>query len=108
MNERGQKAKHTVARHLHAPRLAHYRRIVRTIPKSALLNLRQYLRYRAYAATACGLLNKRQLARVVWPWQDRPVSPKADPSVRVGRGHLRDAGKDTKYCVSSVSTTVLR
>jgi hypothetical protein len=86
LNKRGQKAKHTVDRHLQAQRMAHYRRIVRTIPKGELLSLRQYLRHRAYAAMVCSILGERKLARVVWPWQARPVSPEADPTARVARG----------------------
>lgn len=86
LNERGQKAKHTVARHLQALRLDRFRAITRTIPARALLHPRQYLAYRAYAAQACDLLGKRQLARVVWPWMPRPASPEADPSLRVRRG----------------------
>jgi hypothetical protein len=85
MNERGQKAKHTVERHLQALRLTRFRQIVRTIPLRSLLAPRQHLAYRAYAAMACDLLGKRGLARVVWPWQARKAAPARPPYVSAGR-----------------------
>jgi len=84
MNERGQKAKHTVARHLQALRLVRSRRIIRTIPTGTPLPL--LLSYKRYAVVASGLLGRSRLRNVAWPWQARPVSPEADPSVRVSRG----------------------
>ncbi len=85
MNERGQKAKHTFARHLQALRLTRFRQIVRTIPARELLHPRQYLAYRAYAAMACDLLGSRKLARVVWPWQARKAAPARPPYMSAGR-----------------------
>jgi hypothetical protein len=83
MNDRGQKAKHTVERHLAALRIKRYRAIVRTIPAREWLHPRQHLAYRAYAAQCCDLLGKRALARVVWPWQ-RVSEPKRPPHISLG------------------------
>jgi hypothetical protein len=84
LNERGQRAKHTFARHLQALRLIRFRAIVRTIPARVSLHPRQYLAYRAYAAQACDLLGKRGLARVVWPWQRR-IEPQRPPYLSAGQ-----------------------
>jgi hypothetical protein len=84
MNERGQKPKHTVVRHLQALRLVRARRAVRQIPGSTPLPIAR--RFQHYAIVATAQLGKQRLARVVWPWQARPKSPEADPSVRVARG----------------------
>lgn len=86
MNERGQKAKHTLARHLQALRLVRARKVIRTIPGSTPLPVARYFQHYAIAATA--QLGKRKLDRVVWPWTPRPKSPEADPAVRVARGRL--------------------
>ncbi len=71
-------------RHMQAVRLMRFRSIARTIPQS--LTNRQRLAYRAYAARAVDHCGKRQLARVVWPWQARPLDPKLNPAARVKRG----------------------
>ena len=87
MNERGQKPKHTLARHIQAVRLWRFRRIARTIPASLSAAERGQHRLRAFQL--CMSLSNREIVRVVWPWQARPVSPEADPSVRVARGRVR-------------------
>lgn len=98
MNNRGQKAKHTIARHLEALRLLRYRKIVRTIPARSLLTPREHLRYRIYAAMAVDLLGRKGLARVVWPWQERPPVA-SSPVKKIGRARrqlareLRDSGR---------------
>ena len=84
LNERGQRAKHTVERHLAALRLTRFRKVVRTIPARKWLSPRQYLAYRAYAAMVCDLLGKKGLARVIWPW-DRPVEATRPPHISMGR-----------------------
>jgi hypothetical protein len=32
------------------------------------------------------ITNRRQYSRIVWPWQVRPLDPKANPAARVMRG----------------------
>jgi len=70
------------ARYIEAVRLLRLRRLLRAVPKE------QRTQYRAYVDSVVHTLGKRRLARVVWPWQARPTSPKDDPSVRVFRGRL--------------------
>lgn len=81
MNERGQKAKHTVARHLQALRLVRARRAIRHIPASTPIKLA--MRWKHYAIVATGQLGKKRLARVVWPWQHKSA-PKPPP-YQIGR-----------------------
>ena len=87
MNERGQKPKHTLARHIQAVRLWRFRQVARTIP--AELSAAERGQYRLRAFQLCMTLSNREFARVVWPWQARPVSIEVDPSVRVVRGRAR-------------------
>jgi hypothetical protein len=82
MNERGQKAKHTIARHLQALRLVRARRAIRNIPDSTPLKLARHWQHYAICATA--QLGKKRLARVVWPWQARPADPKRPPYISLG------------------------
>lgn len=63
--------KNTVARHLEALRLLRARAIRRTIPRDS--NGRQRAHSERAIAVAVGQLGRRWLARVVWPWQARPV-----------------------------------
>lgn len=82
MNNRGQKAKHTVARHLQALRLVRARKAIRAIPGATPLPIAR--RWQHYAIVAAAQLGKRKLARVVWPWQ-RSVEPKRPPHIAMGR-----------------------
>lgn len=81
MNERGQKAKHTLARYLQALRLVRARRVIRSIPGSTPLPIA--MRWKHYAIAVTAQLGKRRLARVVYPWQ-RTSEPKPPP-YQVGR-----------------------
>jgi hypothetical protein len=81
MNERGQKAKHTLARYLQALRLVRARRVIRSIPGSTPLPIA--MRWKHYAIAVTAQLGKKRLARVVYPWQ-RKSEPKPPP-VQVGR-----------------------
>lgn len=64
------------------------RQILRTVPKDTRgRNVIIAYRYAHVAAT----LSNRLRSRVVYPWQPRPASPTADPSVRVARGKVRSA-----------------
>jgi len=84
LNERGQKAKHTFARHLQALRLVRARRVIRSIPGSTPLPIAR--RWQHYMIVATAQLGKRRLARVVWPWQ-RVSEPKRPP--HISEGHWR-------------------
>jgi hypothetical protein len=82
LNERGQKAKHTFARHLQALRLVRARRVIRSIPGSTPLPIAR--RWQHYVIVATAQLGKKRLARVVWPWQARPATPVRPPYVSAG------------------------
>jgi len=83
LNERGQKAKHTVARHLQALWLVCARRVIRSIPGATPLPIAR--RWQHYAIVATAQLSRKRLARVVWPWQARPASPVRPPYVSASR-----------------------
>lgn len=103
MNERGQKAKHTVERRNRALQLLRARRLNRQIPLDT--PLRQALHWRRTIACAVSQLGKRRLERVVWPWQlrsdfpimldERPgrgrrIARALAPELRVKRGRARN------------------
>jgi hypothetical protein len=71
-------------RHLRAVRLKRYRAVCRTMP--AHKDEKQQLRRKRYAWFAVQQCNRQQLARVIWPWQPKPIDPKSNPAARVKRG----------------------
>lgn len=75
--------KGTEKRHLLALRLVRYRSVIRTIPKSASGRAKQL--WQNHALMVTGQLGKKRLARVVWPWQSRPVAAKATPVIGISR-----------------------
>lgn len=74
--------RHTTSRHLRAVRLWRMRQILRQMPRDAAPAER--LRWSLHVAALTATLGRRQLARVVWPWQPR----QDDASPRTPRGRL--------------------
>lgn len=71
-------------RHMRAVRLKRYRDVCRGMP--AHRDEKHELRRKRYAWFAVQQCNRRQLGRVIWPWQAKPIDPRADPAARVKRG----------------------
>lgn len=73
--------RHTLNRHLRAVRLWRMRQILRQMPRDAAPAER--LRWSLHVAALTATLGRRQLARVVWPWQARPAdirTPRGRPT----------------------------
>jgi hypothetical protein len=83
-----EKRRARVARAAAARTLRRYRAIKNTIPRDWPEDVQAACRRYVQNVLALGI-GKNRLARVVWPWESRPESPRANPAVKVLRGRPR-------------------
>lgn len=71
-------------RHNRAMRLKRYRDVCRAMP--AHKSDRQQIGRKQLAWGWVNITNRRQLSRIVWPWQVKPLDVATNPAARVKRG----------------------